>query len=263
MSKQYHQFHLVNPSPWPYVGSMSALTMLVGAVMWFHMYNYGGAVALLGLTSLVATMTIWWRDIIREGTFEGAHTFTVQKGLKYGVIFFIVSEIMIFFSFFWAFFWASLSPVVELGAVWPPVGITTLDAWSVPLLNTAVLLASGCTVTWSHEAIISGLRKDALQGLFLTIVLGIIFTVLQGMEYLEAPFTLADGAYGTVFFTTTGLHGFHVIIGTIFLTVCFFRLLNHQFTRHHHFGFEAAALYWHFVDVVWLFVFTMYYWWAA
>lgn len=216
-----------------------------------------------GLGLIISSMIVWWRDVIREATFEGQHTLEVQRGLKEGMILFIVSEAMLFFAFFWAYFHSSLSPSVELGAIWPPTGIEVLNPWHVPLLNTAILLSSGATVTWAHHALIARRsRAETIQGLGLTIFLGLIFTGLQGMEYYEASFTIADSVYGATFYSTTGLHGIHVIIGTLFLTVCFFRLLNYHYTTNHHLGLEAAILYWHFVDYVWLLVFICYYVWA-
>lgn len=187
---------------------------------------------------------------MRESTFQGLHTDLVKKGLKLGMILFIVSEICFFVSFFWAFFHSSLAPAIELGALWPPRGIQILNPFSVPLLNTAILLSSGATVTWAHHAIINGNRGQSVKGLLFTVALGIIFTGLQGAEYYEAPFAISDSVYGSTFFMATGFHGFHVLIGTTFLGVCLGRLAFHQFTRHHHFGFEAASWYWHFVDVV-------------
>ena len=207
-------------------------------------------------------MFVWFRDVVREGTFQGHHTKVVQKGLKMGMILFITSEVMFFFAFFWGFFHSSLAPTVELGSVWPPMGINVLNPWEVPLLNTAILLCSGVTVTWAHHALVAGSRSQALSGLFLTISLGVIFTMLQAFEYLEASFTIADSVYGSCFYMATGFHGFHVLVGTLFLAVCLFRLYNHHFTRQHHLGFEAAAWYWHFVDVVWLFLFVSIYWWG-
>lgn len=217
----------------------------------------------LGIVMLLVTMYVWWRDVIREASYQGIHTAEVVAGLKLGVILFIVSEAMLFFSFFWAYFHNSLSPSVELGGVWPPVGIEVLNPFQIPLLNTCILLTSGATVTWAHHGLIANRREDAIVGLFLTIVLGIIFTALQGMEYVEAPFTIADSIFGSAFFMTTGLHGFHVLVGTLFLLVCFIRLINYHFTKDHHLGFESAILYWHFVDYVWLIVFACYYVWAS
>nr|AKH90808.1 cytochrome c oxidase subunit III [Rhinogobio typus] len=187
----------------------------------------------------------------------------VQKGLRYGMILFITSEVFFFLGFFWAFYHSSLAPTPELGGCWPPTGITTLDPFEVPLLNTAVLLASGVTVTWAHHSIMEGERKQAIQSLTLTILLGFYFTALQAMEYYEAPFTIADGVYGSTFFVATGFHGLHVIIGSTFLAVCLIRQIQYHFTSEHHFGFEAAAWYWHFVDVVWLFLYVSIYWWGS
>lgn len=261
--KPIHGYHLVDPSPWPFVTAISALMTTIGAAMYMHSFIGGDLLLLSGVVMLITNMALWWRDVIRESTFQGHHTYMVQKGLRYGMILFIVSEIFFFIAFFWAFFHSSLAPSVELGAVWPPKGIEVLNPWEVPLLNTVILLSSGATVTWAHHAIISGDRSGAIIGLSLTVFLALIFTALQGLEYYEAPFTIADGIYGTTFFLATGFHGLHVIIGTIFLTVCLIRLIKYHFTRHHHFGFEAAAWYFHFVDVVWLFLFVSIYWWGS
>ena len=212
---------------------------------------------------MAITAAYWWRDVIREATFEGHHTSVVQTGLRYGMILFIVSEVMFFSGFFWAFFHSALAPTVEIGSIWPPEGIHPFNPWDVPLLNTIILLASGATVTWAHHAITTGLRYQAIYALVLTLLLAVIFTSLQAFEYLEASFNISDGIYGSTFYMATGFHGFHVIIGTTFLAVCLVRLINYHFTTTHHFGFEAAAWYWHFVDVVWLFLFVSIYWWGT
>ena len=263
ISKNSHQFHLVDPSPWPLVASIGALTLTTGGVMFMHSYNSGGLGLFYGFATIIFVMFVWWRDIIREATFEGQHTKAVQRGLRSGMILFIASEVMFFFAFFWAFFHSSLAPVPEIGSVWPPAGIEVLNAWEVPYLNTMILLMSGATVTICHYAIIGNLRKEAILGLVFTIILAIFFTSLQVFEYINANFTMSDGIYGSVFYMATGFHGFHVFIGTCFLTVCLYRLYKHHFTREHHFGFEAAAWYWHFVDVVWLFLFVSIYWWGG
>ena len=263
MKYQRHSYHLVDPSPWPLIGSLSAFTLTNGGVMYFHSYQKGGFVLLLGLILVLLTMFIWWRDVIREATFEGHHTKIVQNGLRYGVILFIVSEVMFFFAFFWSYFHSSLAPTVELGSVWPPEGIQPFNPWDVPLLNTIILLSSGVTVTWAHHAMLSGIRYQAIYALILTVVLAILFTGLQAFEYQEASFDITDGVYGSTFYIATGFHGIHVIIGTLFLIVCLIRLINYHFTKEHHFGFEAAAWYWHFVDVVWLFLFVTIYWWGS
>nr|ANZ03412.1 cytochrome c oxidase subunit III [Vitta usnea] len=254
-------FHLVEFSPWPLTGSMGALFLTVGLAGWFHGYSMSTMV--LGLVLIALTMVQWWRDVIREGTFQGFHTGKVAKGLRWGMILFIVSEVCFFFAFFWAYFHASLAPTPELGSCWPPVGINPLNPFEVPLLNTAVLLASGVTVTWAHHALMEGDRINGIQGLIATVVLGVYFTFLQAGEYYEAPFTIADGAYGSAFFVATGFHGLHVLIGSSFLLVCLVRVWTQHFSPSHHFGFEAAAWYWHFVDVVWLFLYLSIYWWGC
>jgi heme/copper-type cytochrome/quinol oxidase subunit 3 len=244
---QRHPYHLVNASPWPLITSVSALMTALGAAMYMHGFKNGDLMLFSGLFMVIASMSIWWRDVIREATFEGHHTQTVQKGLRIGMILFIASEVMFFLAFFWAFFHSSLSPAVEIGDVWPPTSINTFDPWGVPLLNTLILLLSGATVTWAHHAIVAGQKEAAKMALLLTLLLAVSFTALQVFEYIEASFTISDGVYGSTFFMATGFHGFHVIVGTLFLTVCFVRQIRNHFTRAHHFGFEAAAWYWHFV----------------
>ena len=261
MEKAYHPYHLVEPSPWPYIMSCSALLTTLGAVIYFH-YSQIFLFA-IGLVSVILCMIVWFKDVIRESTYQGFHTKVTVTGLKMGFLLFIVSEVLFFVSFFWAFFHSSLSPAVEIGVMWPPVGIDPLNPFSVPLLNTAILLSSGATVTWAHHSIVSGDKNEAVKGLSLTVVLGVLFTALQAFEYLEAPFCIADSVYGSTFFVATGFHGFHVIIGTIFLLVCLLRLNSSHFTRSHHLGFEAASWYWHFVDVVWLFLYVCIYWWGC
>ena len=228
-----------------------------------HGYIGGDGLALTGFLMILYTMFVWWRDIIRESTYQGHHTTTVQAGLKSGMVLFIVSEIMFFLAFFWAFFHSSLAPTIEIGAVWPPKGIDVLNPWEIPFLNTVILLTSGATVTWAHHAILAGQKTQGMVSLAATIILAAIFTGFQVIEYIEAPFTITDGIYGSTFFMATGFHGFHVFIGTVFLFICLLRLNANQFSTHQHFGFEAAAWYWHFVDVVWLFLFVAIYWWGG
>jgi len=263
ITRQIHPFHLVDPSPWPMIGSFSAFSTTTGGVMYMHAYKGGGNLMLLGLIGICLTMAIWWRDIIREATFEGQHTKAVQNGLRWGMILFIVSEIMFFFAFFWAFFWSSCAPAIEIGSIWPPKGITPFNCLEIPLLNTLILLTSGATVTLCHNSMVAGNRKVTIISLFATIVYAAIFTGFQAYEYCHASFTISDGIYGSCFYLATGFHGFHVFVGTCFLTVCLIRCINYHFTREHHFGFEAAAWYWHFVDVVWLFLFVSVYWWGG
>ena len=257
---QQHPYHLVEPSPWPAVGAAAAFVMAIGGIMFMHQRDFGPHVLGLGLGLVLLTMFMWWRDVIREAEFQGHHTPIVQIGMRYGMMLFIASEVMFFVAFFWAFFDSSLYP--DTG-VWPPEGIVTFDPFDLPLINTLILLLSGCTVTWSHHALQHNNRKDFITGLIFTIILGALFTALQAYEYDHAAFSFTDGIYASTFYMATGFHGFHVLVGTIFLTVCLFRGLNGHFSPDHHFGFEAAAWYWHFVDVVWLFLFVCVYWWGG
>lgn len=253
----------MEPSPWPILTSFALLTLTVSAVMYFHGFENGGNLLSLGFFLTAFAMVLWFRDVILEGTFLGNHTRQVQQGLALGFALFIVSEVMAFFSVFWGFFHASLSPDVYVGSAWPPLGIDALDPFSIPLLNTLLLLSSGAFITYSHHALINGNRSGAIKGAFLTIVLAVLFTGIQYFEYAEAAFTFADSVYGTTFYASTGLHGLHVIVGTIFITVGFARLVLYHLTSDHHLGLESAILYWHFVDVVWLFLFVSVYWWGG
>nr|ALO77178.1 cytochrome c oxidase subunit 3 [Carpelimus sp. CAR01] len=255
-----HPFHLVDVSPWPLIGAISAMTMMIGMIKWFH--NFDNSLLLLASMNTMLIMYQWWRDIVREGTFQGLHTYKVTMGLRWGMILFITSEIF-FFILFLKIFHNSLSPNIELGMIWPPKGIQPFNPLQIPLLNTLILLSSGLTVTWAHHSLIENDYKQTLQGLLLTVILGIYFSILQGYEYIEAPFCISDSTYGSSFFMATGFHGIHVIIGTTFLLVCLLRHLNNHFSSIHHFGFEAAAWYWHFVDVVWLFLYISIYWWGS
>lgn len=265
-NNQGHGFHLVDPSPWPIIAGFSALFLTFGGVMYMHGYQFGNFLWRLGLSMILFVMYVWWRDIVREATFEGQHTNQVRNGIRLGMILFIVSEVMFFVAFFWAFFHSSLNPSHVIGGVWPPMFLTVLDPWKVPFLNTLLLLTSGSTITVAHHYLTYGKNSSSVNFsiyLGLTIGLAIIFTGLQAYEYMTAPFTISDGIYGSTFYMATGFHGFHVFIGTCFLIVCLGRHLYNHFTRDHHLGFEAAAWYWHFVDVVWIFLFLTIYWWGS
>ena len=267
-----HDYHLVAPSPWPAIGAVSAFIAAVGAVTWMH----GGTSIVLGigLALVLYTMFMWWRDVIAEAH-AGDHTAVVGIHLRYGMLMFIASEVMFFVAWFWAFFDASLftgeakmaARIAATGGIWPPKGTVVFDPFHLPLVNTLILLTSGTTVTWAHHALLNNDRKGLVNGLILTVLLGLTFTGVQAWEYGHALFAFSNAnggnIYGSTFFMATGFHGFHVIIGTIFLIVCLARALKGDFTPQQHFGFEAAAWYWHFVDVVWLFLFAAVYIWGS
>jgi cytochrome c oxidase subunit 3 len=259
-----HDYHILPPSPWPILCAFSALAAASGLIMYMHSITLGYYLLPAGLAVLLFFMASWWVDVIKEAH-AGDHTRVVQLHLRYGMILFIASEVMFFVGWFWAFFDASLFPkaVEAVGGVWPPKGIEPLNPFKFPLLNTLILLCSGTTVTWAHHSLIHGDRKGLKQGLWCTILLGLLFTSLQAWEYIHAPFGFKGNIFGATFFMATGFHGFHVIVGTIFLSVCQFRAYKGDFTPRQHFGFEAAAWYWHFVDVVWLFLFLSIYVWGG
>jgi cytochrome c oxidase subunit 3 len=259
-----HDYHILPPSLWPFMGSMSALAMAGGAIMWMHSQPFGGWVFSLGTLGVLATMFFWWSDVIREAR-AGDHTPVVSLHLRYGMILFIASEVMFFVGWFWSWFDFSLFPstVEAVGGVWPPKGIEVIDPFAFPLLNTLILLCSGTTVTWAHHSLLHGDREGLKKGLWLTIILGAVFSCIQAYEYAHAPFAFKGLNYGAAFFMATGFHGFHVLVGTIFLAVCLIRTYRGDFTPKQHFGFEAAAWYWHFVDVVWLFLFVSIYVWGG
>jgi len=258
--KSNHIFHIVDIRPWPVVGAIRILTIILGIVHWFHSSDI--SILLIALILVILMSYQWWRDVSREASFQGLHTSIVIGGLRIGIILFIISEVIFFFSFFWAFFHRRLTPVIELGISWPPIGVVAFNPIQVPLLNTIILLSSGVTVTWAHHSLIAKNSQETLQSLVLTVILGLYFTALQALEYWEASFSLSDSIYGATFFVATGFHGLHVIIGTSFLIVCLIRHIKGHFSANHHFGFEAAAWYWHFVDIVWLFLYISIYWWG-
>uniref|UniRef100_A0AAU6QED2 Cytochrome c oxidase subunit 3 n=1 Tax=Laelaps nuttalli TaxID=2902835 RepID=A0AAU6QED2_9ACAR len=255
----YHPFHIVENSPWPLIGSFSGYMLMSGMVFWFH-----GLGLMFFLFSFFVVLMIfyqWWRDIVREALFQGCHSNLVKNGLKMGMILFILSEVFFFISFFWAYFHNMLAPDLEVGMMWPPKGIELFNPYQIPLLNTIILLSSGFTVTWAHHSILNKNLYMSSVGLMITVLLGVYFSILQGFEYYQGLFCINDGIFGSVFFLMTGFHGIHVMIGTIFLMVNYIRLIMLHFSNNFHFGFEAAAWYWHFVDVVWLFLYLFIYWW--
>jgi cytochrome c oxidase subunit 3 len=279
-AQPHHQYHLVEPSPWPIIGATATFIMAVGAIAWMkHLFAAAPLVFGMAVLGVLYTMFGWWRDVAMEATYKGDHTPVVQISHRYGMILFIASEVMFFVAWFWAYFNTALFPAdvhdvmgavignvernVVLGGQWPPKGVATFDPWHLPLLNTLILLTSGTTVTWAHHALLENDRQGLKWGLILTIALGAAFTCVQAYEYSHAGFHFSQNIYGATFFMATGFHGFHVIIGTVFLTVCLVRAFLGHFTPKQHLGFEFAAWYWHFVDVVWLFLFSCIYVWGA
>jgi cytochrome c oxidase subunit 3 len=262
-----HDYHILHPSIWPFIGAVSGFFMLFGAVLWMH--GITPFLFFIGLIGVLYVMFAWWSEVVAESN-QGDHTPVVRLGLRYGFIMFIMSEVMFFAAWFWSFFKHAMYPMDPGGmspaidGVWPPVGIETFDPWHLPLINTLILLCSGAAATWAHHALVhENNRKDMANGLILAIVLGVIFTIFQAYEYSHAAFGFAGNIYGANFFMATGFHGAHVVIGTIFLFVCLIRLQRGHFTPEQHVGFEAAAWYWHFVDVVWLFLFAAIYIWGG
>ena len=260
-SEKKHDYHLVDPSPWPIYTSFATLVLAVGSIYYFHSKVMWAMI--LGLALVCYGAFMWFRDVVIEAEHQGHHTPVVQIHHRYGMTLFIASEVMFFVAWFWAYFDASLFPSEFVGNVWPPKDIEVFDPWDIPLINTLVLLLSGTTVTWAHHSLLEDDRKGFIQGLSWTVFLGVCFTALQAYEYDHATFEFSNHIYGATFYMATGFHGFHVIIGTIFLAVCLWRGKLGHFNKDHHFGFEAAAWYWHFVDVVWLFLFAAIYVWGS
>ena len=257
-----HPYHIVDPSPWPALGTLSAFLIATGGI-WF-MHDGPPLLLAAGFGLLLYVFYAWWRDVVKESRAGTNHTEEVAHGLRVGFLLFIASEVMFFFAFFWAYFHASVPAINRIAhTVWPPEGIIPFDTWGLPFLNTLILLTSGATVTIAHHAVVAGDKKKLVLWTGITAVLGIIFLICQAFEYSHAAFGFTDGIYPSTFFMATGFHGFHVFVGTCFLIVCFFRARAGHFTPQKHIGFEAAAWYWHFVDVVWLFLFVAVYWWGS
>ena len=260
---QAHPFHLVSPSPWPILTCVSLMVLTSSGVATMHGFHLSYNVFILALITVIYSMSLWFRDVISEGTYLGNHTLAVQRGLNMGVGLFIVSEGLFFLCIFWTFFHSSLSPPVEIGAQWPPKGIESINPFELPLLNSILLLASGFTVTYAHHSVIQGHRIGALYGTIVTVILALFFTCFQAVEYTVSSFTISDSTFGSCFYFGTGFHGLHVIIGTAFIAVGLWRILSYHFTDNHHLGLESSILYWHFVDIVWLVLYISVYYWGS
>jgi cytochrome c oxidase subunit 3 len=262
-NNQVHPFHLVDPSPWPILASGSVSTLLGGSVLYFYGVIYSVFFVRLSFILTASLMAIWWRDVVREASYEGQHTYFVERSMRMGMVLFILSEIMFFFAFFWAFFYSSIDATVEVGSIWPPEGLEVPHFLSIPLLNTLILLLSGATITISHKRTVMGHRKMSLDYLFITFYLGIFFLFLQYFEYSISSFSISDSVYGCCFYMATGFHGLHVFVGASFILASLYRMSLYHFTRDGHFGYEACIWYWHFVDVVWVFLYFFVYWWGG
>nr|ALO64480.1 cytochrome c oxidase subunit III [Andrena fulva] len=254
-----HPFHMVTLSPWPMLTSMNIMNVFLGMNLFLHMKMI--ILMLISMVTMTMCLIQWWRDVIRESTFQGCHTFMVTKLIKMSMILFIISELMFFVAFFWTYFHSSIAPSIEIGMTWPPASIQQINPYNIPLLNSVILVSSGITITWAHYALLTKKSTEMKISFMLTIILGIYFTILQIIEYFEATFCFNDSIYGSIFFMTTGFHGSHVNIGLIFLSTCFIRFMNNHFSNMHHLHFETASWYWHFVDIIWLFLYITIYWW--
>jgi len=259
-SEKNHPYHIVDPSIVPFVTSIASFFSVVGIVVWAR--DMGPWLMIGAIIGLIGILYKWWSDVTSESMTPGLHNPVVHTGFRYGMVLFISSEVMFFFAFFWAYFDAAINPMESIGSVWPPKGLVTFNPYELPLMNTIILLLSGTTVTWAHHLLLESDNKGAIEKTAFTVLLGMLFTSCQAYEYMHAPFSFGDNVYTSAFFLATGFHGFHVIIGTTFLAVCLQRLRKNHFTKDDHFGFEAAAWYWHFVDVVWLFLFFAVYIWG-
>ncbi len=254
---------MVSPSPWPILTSNNLFSLTSSGAFTLHFFKNLYTIFFISLMAVTYSMGVWFRDVIFEATYKGNHTLAVQKGIYIGVILFIVSEAFFFLAIFWAYFHSGIGPDIEIGAQWPPLGIQAINPFELPLLNTIILLSSGITVTQAHHSLIEGDRKKTLNGLVYTVILALIFTLCQGIEYSVSSFTISDGIFGTCFYFGTGFHGLHVIIGTIFLAIGLWRVLAYHLTDNHHLGLESGILYWHFVDIVWLFLYIFMYYWGS
>jgi len=263
VNERKHLFHIVDPSPWPIITALGAFLLTSGLAFFMHRIQLGGYVLLCGFFILILSSIFWFGEIIDEGTFRGSHTNIVRNGLRWGFLFFILSEVMLFFGFFWGFAHASLNVAGEIGLIWPPMYIEPISFLDYPLLNTGLLITSGFSVTWAHKSLAAGLVSEAIDGLVVTLIIGSIFVLFQAFEYYESSFNISDNVYSSTFFMLTGLHGMHVIVGVTFLFISLFRLLLNHYLINHYLGFVLAIWYWHFVDIIWIILFLIVYVWGT
>lgn len=258
MIKLFYPYHLVTVRPWPLLRSFRLITILIGIVI--YIYEFINILLIIGLILILIIIFQWWRDVIRESTYQGIHCNKIIIGIRVGIILFILSEVIFFISFFWTYFHIYLSPRIEIGNYWPLINLKVFNPYNIPLLNTLLLLSSGVSITWCHYRIINKNYEYRVISIIITIILGVIFIIFQYLEYNESFFRIRDSIYGSIFYLTTGFHGLHVFIGTLFIIVSYLRLIERQYSNLHNFGFEASSWYWHFVDVVWIFLYLFIYW---
>nr|WCB99521.1 cytochrome c oxidase subunit 3 [Meteorus sp. 1 XHS-2023a] len=254
----FFSYHLVSVSPWPLLMSLCVMFFMISVLILFNEYSF--FLLMISFILMVMILFQWWRDVVRESTFQGSHSKNVIKGLRLGMFLFILSELMFFLSIFWSFFHMMLAPSIEIGMSFPSFNVEIFNPYNIPLLNTMILLSSGVFITVCHHSLLKNMYFKSVINLMLTLFMGVVFTLIQVKEYNESFFIISDSVYGSIFFFATGFHGLHVLIGSIFIFIVFLRLVKNQFSMYHHFGFEACSWYWHFVDVVWLFLYIFMYW---
>nr|YP_009104523.1 cytochrome c oxidase subunit III [Liposcelis entomophila]AHA47077.1 cytochrome c oxidase subunit III [Liposcelis entomophila] len=261
--KKWNDFHLVDISPWPIITSFMLLNLVLSLYCMLHKsINILTIHFLVILTSFIFIFFLWTRDIVREASYLGFHSLKVKFSIKIGMVLFILSEVMFFLSFFWSFFNFSLNPAVELGNLWPPLGIEVINPYHIPLLNTLVLVSSGVSITFSHHNLLNNNMNNSMNWALITIILGIYFSFLQGFEYLYCSYSIMDSTFGSIFYMATGFHGLHVMVGTLFIYTETIRFTKFNYSAIQNLGFEVSCWYWHFVDVVWLFLYIFLYWWS-
>lgn len=259
MIKINQPYFILNLSPWPILTALNTFNLIISNIIIINFkFNL---ISLINFLIIIIISILWWRDVIRERTFQGNHNFFIINLIKFRIILFIISEIFLFISFFWNFLHNSLAPSIELGLNWPPKNIIFFNPLLIPLLNTIILLTSRFTITLTHFYLLNNSKKKTIIFINLTIILSIYFLILQALEYNQATFTFSDSIFGSSFYIATGFHGLHVIIGTIFLIINLLRILKLHFSFIHHIRFELAAWYWHFIDIIWLFLYITFYWW--
>nr|QBP33721.1 cytochrome c oxidase subunit 3 [Bombus asiaticus] len=255
--KKNFPFHMVTNSPWPIIVAINSMNLMLSIILWIYLNNM--LIMIINLLMLLTSTLMWFRDIIRESTFQGMHSMFIMSMMKFSMIMFIISELFFFISFFWTFFHNSISPSIEINSMWPPKMIKFFNPFEIPLLNSIILIMSGFTVTLSHYNLLNNKFNSSISTLIITIMLGFYFNIMQIFEYYNSFFCINDSIFGSIFFLSTGFHGTHVLIGTFMLSYSLIRMKNYHFSSIHHINFEFSIWYWHFVDIIWLFIYMFYY----